>query len=82
MRNIFFIPEKEYASDIKKYRPILLLCIISKVLESIIYEKRIVSIIFSLVSCQLIGFTSSQSRLFQIPTHLANIYNSTDQTGI
>ena len=74
MCNIFPIPKKKYASDIKKYRPFFLLCDISKVLESIyIWGKNSPS-----YSHLLAVFTNSQSRIFQIPTLLANIYNSTD----
>jgi len=58
-------PKSEPKTDIKNYRPISLLCILSKLLERLIYDK-IIDKIINLVSPVQFGFVRGRSSLQQM----------------
>ena len=62
-------------SSVKDYRPISLLCIISKVLEKIVYDKVISFVSSSISSCQF-GFRQNHSTLQQLLIFLSSVYES------
>ena len=71
------IPKKGDQSEVSNYRPISLLCILSKVLESIIYNK-IISFVEPLLSRNQFGFLRNRSCLSQLLTSLALVYEAID----
>ena len=71
------IPKKGDPSKVSNYRPISLLCILSKVLESIIYSK-IISFVEPLLSKNQFGFLRNRSCLCQLLTSLALVYKAID----
>ena len=71
-------------SSVKNYRPISLLCIISKVLEKIVYDKIISFVSRSISSCQF-GFRRNHSPLQQLLIFLNSVHESfgaTTQTDV
>lgn len=58
------------------YRPISLLCIISKVLEKIIFDKTYDHLVSTIISHAQFGFLKSCSTLHQLLVHLHSILNS------
>jgi len=71
-------------SSVKTYRPISLLCIISKILERIAYEK-IISFVSSHISSYQFGFRQNHSTFQQLFIFLNCIYESlgsTTQIGV
>ena len=64
-------------SSVKNYRPISLLCIISKVLEKIIYDK-IISFVSKSISPFQFGFRRKHSTLHQLLLFLNSVYASFD----
>ena len=54
------VPKGGDRSDVRNYRPISLLCILSKILESLVYDKVIQFIRPKLSKCQF-GFLSKMS---------------------
>ena len=69
------IPKCSDISDIKNYRPISLLCIVSKVLEQIIYDK-IIDFIHPLLSQHQFGFLKNRSCLTQLLLSFSYIVSS------
>ena len=74
------VPEKGDISNVQNYRPISLLCILSKVLESVVYKKKI-SFLTPLISCNQFGFLKGHSCFSQLLTFLTDIYNSRKYIG-
>uniref|UniRef100_A0A1X7VGL1 Reverse transcriptase domain-containing protein n=1 Tax=Amphimedon queenslandica TaxID=400682 RepID=A0A1X7VGL1_AMPQE len=66
-------------SSVKNYRPILLLCILSKVLERHIFE-RIYPHIAATISHNQFGFKKQRSTLQQLLAHLNNIVSIVAQS--
>ena len=64
------IPKKGDLSCIKNYRPISLLCIISKILESVIYKRNVT---FIQPKLNQFGFTKGKSCLAQLLTVFSTI---------
>ena len=62
-------------SSVKSYRPISLLCIISKVLEKIIYNK-IIPFVSNSISSSQFGFRKNHSTMQQLLFFLESIYKS------
>ena len=71
------IPKCSDKSDVKNYRPISLLCIVSKVLEQIIYDK-IIEFIHPLLSKHQFGFLKNRSCLTQLLSSFSYIVSSLD----
>jgi len=71
------LPKKGDLSCVNNYRPISLLCIISKILESIIY-KKIISFIRPKLSKTQFGFTKGKSCLSQLLTIFSTINQAAD----
>ena len=71
------VPKKGDLSLVKNYRPISLLCTLSKVLESIIYSKIIEFIRPLLSHCQF-GFLCKRSSLSQLLACFSKITDSID----
>ena len=69
------IPKCSDKSDVKHYRPISLLCIVSKVLEQIIYDK-IIEFVHPLFSKHQFGFLKNQSCLTQLLSSFSYIVSS------
>ena len=69
------VPKKGDLSDVSNYRPISLLCILSKVLESIIYDK-IISFVRPHLSRNQYGFLKRRSCLAQLLLSYNSISNS------
>ena len=72
------VPKKGDLSDVTNYRPISLLCVLSKVLESLIYDE-IISFIRPKLSAHQFGFLRQRSCLTQLLTFLSTIYSEVDQ---
>ena len=71
-------------SSVKNYRPISLLCIVSKVLEKIVYDKIVSFVSRSICSCQF-GFRRNHSPLQQLLIFLNSVHESfstTTQTDV
>ena len=68
------IPKRGDLSKITNYRPISLLCCLSKVLETIVYTK-IISFIYPKLNKHQFGFLQNRSCLSQLLTFFAEIYN-------
>ena len=71
------IPKSKSVSDIANYRPISLLCVLSKVLESLVYDKIIDFLRPKFTSSQF-GFLKNRSCLLQLLLSHSNILNSFD----
>ena len=71
------IPKKGSLTEIKNYRPISLLCVLSKVLERIIYHKVIEFIRPKLSEFQF-GFLKNRSALQQLLAAFALMHNALD----
>ena len=71
------IPKKGNLLAVNNYRPISLLCILSKMLESIIFNK-IINFIQPQLSKSQFGFLRNRSCLSQLLTSLASIYEAVD----
>ena len=71
------IPKKGSLTEIKNYRPISLLCVLSKVLERIIYNKVIEFIRPKLSELQF-GFLKNRSALQQLLAAFALMHNALD----
>ena len=67
--------------DVKNFRPISLLCIISKVLESLIYDK-VINFIRPLLSVRQFGFLNNRSCLTQLLTSFSEIFQSIDDKKV
>lgn len=65
-------------SEVHNYRPISLLCILSKVLETIIYNN-IIPFIYPLLSKAQFGFLQNRSCVTQLLSSFAQIYEATDK---
>ena len=59
------------------YRPISLLCILSKVLESVIYNK-IINFVWPKINNNQFGFLRNRSCLTQLLTSYSNVYSALD----
>jgi len=68
-------------SIVSNYRPISLLCIVSKVLERIIYNKVIISI-SNQISTSQFGFMKGRSTLQQLLIFFKDIYEHNTQTDV
>ncbi len=64
-------------SRVENYRPISLLCTLSKVLERLVYDRTIKFVVSSLSSAQF-GFRRQLSSLHQLLSFLTNIYDNVD----
>lgn len=64
-------------SNVCNYRPISLLCILSKVLESIIYDK-LINFIRPKLSSNQYGFLQQRSCLTQLLTYFADVYSGVE----
>lgn len=71
------VPKSGDLSKVENYRPISLLCILSKILESIIYNK-IISFIRPLISQKQFGFLKKSSCLMQLLTSFNQVYTAVD----
>ena len=60
------------------YRPISLLCVLSKVLESIIYDK-IIDFIYPQLSHPQFGFLRNRSCLTQLLSSFSSIYDAVEE---
>ena len=67
-------------SSVKNYRPISLLCSVSKVLERLVYNKIIGTIRDRLTNCQY-GFFEGRSSLHQLIIFINQINNALDNIG-
>ena len=72
------VPKSGDLTSVKNYRPITLLCTISKVLEHLVYNKVIDFLSRSLYSKQF-GFIKNSSCLQNLLLFLTNIYHSHDR---
>ena len=64
--------------DVRNYRPISLLCILSKLLETIIYDK-IIDFVIPQVSSQQFGFLRKRSCVNQLLSFYSEIFSSVDR---
>ena len=64
--------------NVENYRPISLLCILSKVFESIIYSK-VISFIRSSHCCEQFGFLANRSSVSQLPLSFSKILENCDK---
>ena len=71
------IPKGSNPADVQNYRPISLLCIMSKILESIIYNK-IIDFVCPFISAHQFGFLSKRSCINQLLSSFSYIVNSVD----
>ena len=69
------IPKKGDLSNVSNYRPISLLCCLSKVMEAIVYMKIIPFIYPKINKCQF-GFLENRSCLSQLLCSFSHIYNA------
>ena len=69
------VPKTSDLSRVQNYRPISLLCILSKVLESIVYSK-IIDFIRPQISNFQFGFLSNRSCLTQLLSSFSYIFSS------
>ena len=72
------IPKLKDKSNVAHFRPISLLCSISKVLETIIYSY-VISFILPLISKCQFGFMQNRSCLTQLLTSYAEVFDAIDQ---
>ena len=75
-----YIYKKGDRTLVENYRPISLLCIISKVFESIIYDK-IISFVRPFISTQQFGFLGNRSCLSQLLVYFSQICHCADLHG-
>ena len=68
-------------SCVNNYRPISLLCVLSKALESIIH-KKIIPFIRPLISHHQFGFLKNRSCLSQLLTSFSEIFTSIESGGV
>ena len=68
-------------NSVSNYRPISLLCIVSKVLEHIIYDK-LTNVIFDRISTRQFGFMKGRSTLQQLLIFLKQIFEHEGQTDV
>ena len=71
------IPKKGDLLDISNYQPISLLCILSKVLESIVFQK-IIDLVRPKISEYQFGFMKNKSCLTQLLSAFSIIYQAFD----
>ena len=64
-------------SNVTNYRPISLLCILSKVLEIVIYNK-IINFVWPKINNNQFGFLRNRSCLTQLLTSYSNVYSALD----
>ena len=64
-------------ADIRNYKPVSLLCILSKVLEKLIYNS-LSEFISNRISTQQFGFTKGRSSLQQLLVYFSNVVDATD----
>ena len=64
-------------ADIRNYRPVSLLCILSKVLEKLIYNS-LSEFVSNRISTQQFGFTKGRSSLQQLLVYFSNVVDATD----
>ena len=67
-------------ADIKNYRPVPLLCILSKVLEKLIYNS-LSEFVSNRISTQQFGFTKGRSSLQQLLVYFSNVLDATDRSA-
>ena len=72
------IPKGSDPSDVHNYRPISLLCILSKILETIVYDK-IIDFILPQISSQQFGFLRKRSCVNQLLSFYSQIFSSVDR---
>ena len=72
------IPKGSDPSDVHNYRPISLLCILSKILETIVYDK-IIDFILPQISSQQFGFLRKRSCVNQLLSFYTQIFSSVDR---
>jgi hypothetical protein len=65
-------------TSVYNYRPISLLCSVSKVLERLIYNK-VIDFLYPLLSSSLYGFLSGRSSLKQLLTFLSDVHDNESQ---
>ena len=68
-------------NSVSNYRPISLICIVSKVLKCIIYDK-VINSIFDCISTSQIGFMKGHSTLQQLLIFLKHMYEQKHQTDM
>ena len=68
-------------NDAKNYRPISLLCIVSKVLEKIIYNG-VIDFVISSVSTVQFGFLKGRSTLQQLLIFVNSLINNPTQSDV
>lgn len=73
------IPKKGNLLEISNYRPISLLCILSKVFESIVYSK-IISFVRPKLSQHQFGFIKHKSCLMQLLSAFSTIHEAIDSS--
>jgi len=78
VHKIIPIPKKADSSEVNNFRPISLLCIVSKILESIVF-KKIISFVSPLICHQQFGFMKNKSCLSQLLCFLSDIHKSVDE---
>ena len=71
------IPKKGDLSEVSNYRPISLLCIMSKILESIVFDKIISFIRPKLSVCQF-GFLKQRSCLLQLLSSYSIVFEAVE----
>ena len=81
IHKIIPIPKNNNRSDVQNYRPISLLCVLSKVLESIIYDK-IADFIYPLLSANQFGFLPNRSCLSQLLSSFSIIVRSIENKDL
>ena len=62
-------------SSVTNYRPISLLCIISKVLEKLVYQQ-VFEFIYASLSCHQFGFIPGHSYLQQLLLHMHKLFSA------
>ena len=75
------VPKKGDRLKVSNYRPISLLCILSKVLESIIYQK-IIDFVLQNISEVQFGFIKGRSCLSQLISSFSLIHNALDNKQV
>ena len=69
------IPKKGDPTDISNYRPISLLCSLSKVMETIVYTK-VIPFIYPQINKNQFGFLENRSCLSQLLSSFSHIYSA------
>ncbi len=78
IHKIFTLHKKNDYNIISNYRPISLLCIFHKVLESLVYNK-IIGFIHPKISKSQFGFLKKRSTLSQLLISCSTIYNQIEK---